>query len=84
MLLFSAVSALPRGALLGRTAAPACLSRSMRASAVAMGMADLNDQGLTCKVKKTEAEWRSALSDEQYNILRQKGTEYPGSGQYNK
>ncbi len=32
---------------------------------------------------KTEAEWKKTLSAEQYNILREKGTEYPGTGQYN-
>lgn len=31
-----------------------------------------------------EAEWKKLLSPEQYRILRQKGTEYPGTGEYNK
>lgn len=82
--LLSTVSALSRGPLLGRTPAPTALSRSLRVSVVAMGMSDLNDQGVTYKVKKTEAEWRGALSEEEYSILRGKGTEYPGSGVYNK
>lgn len=30
----------------------------------------------------TDREWRQVLSDTEYNILRQKGTEYPGSGEY--
>lgn len=34
-------------------------------------------------VQKTEAEWREQLSDEQYRVLRQAGTEYPGTGEYN-
>ena len=31
-----------------------------------------------------EAEWKKILSPEEYRILRQKGTEYPGTGEYNK
>ncbi|XP_015892525.3 peptide methionine sulfoxide reductase B5 [Ziziphus jujuba] len=35
-------------------------------------------------VQKSEEEWRAILSPEQFRILRQKGTEYPGTGQYDK
>ncbi|KAJ0263509.1 Peptide methionine sulfoxide reductase B2 [Hirschfeldia incana] len=35
-------------------------------------------------VNKPEEEWRAILSAEQFRILRQKGTEYPGTGEYNK
>ncbi|MDB5351691.1 MAG: methionine-R-sulfoxide reductase [Planctomycetota bacterium] len=34
------------------------------------------------KIEKTDAEWREELSPEQYNILRQKGTEPAFSGEY--
>ena len=34
------------------------------------------------KVQKTEEEWRSELTPERYEILRRKGTEPPGSGEY--
>lgn len=34
------------------------------------------------KIKKTEAEWKAELTPEQYEILREKGTEYPGTGAY--
>ncbi len=35
------------------------------------------------KIDKTEDEWRSKLSDEQYRVLRTKGTEAPHTGKYN-
>ncbi|KAL4391665.1 hypothetical protein AHAS_Ahas03G0267800 [Arachis hypogaea] len=35
-------------------------------------------------VQKSEEEWRAILSPEQFRILRQKGTEYPGTGEYDK
>lgn len=34
------------------------------------------------KVKKTEAEWREALSEEAYHVLRGKGTERAFTGKY--
>ena len=34
------------------------------------------------KVNKTDQEWREQLSDEQYRVLRQAGTERPFAGQY--
>lgn len=36
------------------------------------------------KVNKTDEEWREELSEEQYYVLRQKGTERPFTGKYYK
>jgi peptide-methionine (R)-S-oxide reductase len=34
-------------------------------------------------VNKTEAEWKAELTEEQYRVLREKGTERPHTGEYN-
>jgi peptide-methionine (R)-S-oxide reductase len=38
---------------------------------------------MTTKVTKSDAEWRTDLSPEQYDVLRKKGTERPFTGVYN-
>jgi peptide-methionine (R)-S-oxide reductase len=35
------------------------------------------------KVKKTDAEWREQLTPEQYQVMREHGTERPWTGEYN-
>ena len=37
---------------------------------------------MTAEVQKTDEEWRAQLSPEQYEVLRQAGTERPWSGKY--
>ena len=35
------------------------------------------------KIVKSEEEWKSSLSPEEYRVLREAGTERPHSGKYN-
>ena len=39
-------------------------------------------QNISNKMKKTEAEWKSSLTDQEYRILREKGTERAFTGKY--
>lgn len=38
---------------------------------------------MMAKIKKTDHQWRNQLTDEQYRVARQAGTEAAFSGQYN-
>jgi peptide-methionine (R)-S-oxide reductase len=39
---------------------------------------------MSYKVEKTDAEWRAELTDFQYHVLREKGTERAWTGKYNE
>lgn len=41
-----------------------------------------NNDSISPKIVKTDVEWKAQLTEEQYKILREKGTEYPGTGEY--
>ena len=39
-------------------------------------------KGMEPQIKKTDAEWKAQLSDQEYEVLRKKGTERPYTGEY--
>ena len=44
----------------------------------------LTEKMSSSRVEKSSEEWKSFLTAEQYRVLREKGTERPGTGEYDK
>ncbi|XP_040996163.1 peptide methionine sulfoxide reductase B5-like [Juglans microcarpa x Juglans regia] len=65
----------------------ACSNRRVkewRLICVTVIVAELVGMASPGSVQKTEEEWRAVLSPEQFRILRNKGTELKGTGEYDK
>ncbi|KAL3730127.1 hypothetical protein ACJRO7_027172 [Eucalyptus globulus] len=73
---YRAAAAAAAAAPFGGFGSPGRSRRSFRGGVVAMAAPG--------SVRKSEEEWQAVLSPEQFRILRQKGTEYPGTGEYDK
>ncbi|CAD7955531.1 unnamed protein product [Amoebophrya sp. A25] len=71
-----------------------CSNQSTRPAPASRELLSCNQQGNNWKqarpfatmekVDKTEEEWRQLLNSKEFDVLRKKGTEPPGSGEYDK
>jgi peptide-methionine (R)-S-oxide reductase len=59
------------------------LSCQAQTSALPNQKNSMENNSKTDKVVKTDAEWKQILDPEAFRVLRQSGTEYPGTGKYN-
>ncbi|ODN83414.1 methionine-R-sulfoxide reductase [Cryptococcus amylolentus CBS 6039] len=69
-----------------RTRLPTATARSTAGITLPFALfsssAPTNDMSSQPKVQKSEDEWHAVLSPEQFRVLREKGTERPGSSPY--
>lgn len=63
---------------------PATSCRKKLGVAFASSQSNPKPEAEPMAVQKSEDEWQAILSPEQFRILRKKGTELPGTGEYNK
>mmetsp|Transcript_3160 Transcript_3160/g.7772 ORF Transcript_3160/g.7772 Transcript_3160/m.7772 type:complete len:233 (-) Transcript_3160:608-1306(-) len=73
---------LPSAPLLRRAPINPSMGHPFAASSVGQGRAGMD--GGTDPKQVREDQWKEMLTEEQFRVLRQKGTEYPGTGEYNK
>lgn len=52
-------------------------------SCVGQDKKPIKKKSMEYEIVKSESEWKSELGEERYRILREKGTEYPHTGEYN-
>ncbi len=56
---------------------------SVSCQSTAQQTTNLKKKEMTFKIEKPDSVWQQELSPAQYRVLRLKGTEQPGTGQYN-
>jgi peptide-methionine (R)-S-oxide reductase len=60
-----------------------CLSEGKQFLPLSSQCYDVRERpGMSEKIRKSEVEWRKILTPQQYHVTRQKGTEPPGTGEY--
>ncbi|GAA5866305.1 hypothetical protein JCM8547_000734, partial [Rhodosporidiobolus lusitaniae] len=76
----------PRNLLIASTTALAvsCIAPSVASTLGNFNSRTMSSNSQSYPLQKSEEEWRVQLSKEQFRILRGKGTEMAGTGEYDK